>query len=364
MLGERRSSNQKTDGNHRSCMEHPPTSVLRIGAWRVSPASGHISQNGVTSRVEVRTMRLLLCLAEHAGEVVSIDDLLNQVWPEVTVAPDSVYQAVTSLRRLLGDDPKQPAYIETVPRLGYRMIAAVSPWADQSDAPTGAHANAPAGAHAIAQTHSSPSSAGEPPTFATNGAPATPKKSDHRLSTRIALALGAAICVALIFAFLFRGKLVNFNDLGSPAIAPQPQKSIAVLPFLDLTDAMNQEPFADGMTEELIDKLSKVPGLRVPSPTASFYFKGQLWPRSNGAPQTTVADIARILSVAYVLDGSVRKSSSRLRVDARMIRADNGYVVWSETYDRPFDDILMVQDDIAGKVTKALTASIEAAPNH
>ncbi len=345
-------------------MEHPPTSVLRIGAWRVSPASGHISQNGVTSRVEVRTMRLLLCLAERAGEVVSIDDLLNQVWPEVTVAPDSVYQAVTSLRRLLGDDPKQPAYIETVPRLGYRMIAAVSPWADQSDAPTGAHANAPAGAHAIAQTHPSPSSTGEPPTFATTAAPAMPKKSDHRLSTRIALALGAAICVALIFVFLFRGKLVNFNDLGSPAIAPQPQKSIAVLPFLDLTDAMNQEPFADGMTEELIDKLSKVPGLRVPSPTASFYFKGQLWPRSQGAPQTTVADIARILSVAYVLDGSVRKSGSRLRVDARMIRADNGYVVWSETYDRPFDDILMVQDDIAGKVTKALTASIEAAPNH
>jgi len=346
-------------------MEHPPTSVLRIGAWRVSPASGHISQNGVTSRVEVRTMRLLLCLAEHAGEVVSIDDLLNQVWPEVTVAPDSVYQAVTSLRRLLGDDPKQPAYIETVPRLGYRMIAAVSPWADQSDAPTGAHANAPAGAHANAQTNSSPSSASGPPASETTAAPAMPEKLGHRLSTRIALALGAAICVALIiFAFLFRGKLVNFNDLGSPAIAPQPQKSIAVLPFLDLTDAMNQEPFADGMTEELIDKLSKVPGLRVPSPTASFYFKGQLWPRSQGAPQTTVADIARILSVAYVLDGSVRKSGSRLRVDARMIRADNGYVVWSETYDRPFDDILMVQDDIAGKVTKALTASIEAAPNH
>jgi DNA-binding winged helix-turn-helix (wHTH) protein len=85
-------------------------------------------------------MRLLLCLAEHAGEVVSIDDLLNQVWPEVTIARDSVYQAVTSLRRLLGDDHKQPTYIETVPRLGYRMIATVSPWADQSDAATGAHA--------------------------------------------------------------------------------------------------------------------------------------------------------------------------------------------------------------------------------
>ena len=68
-------------------------------------------------------MRLLLCLAEHAGEVVSVDALLNQVWSEVHVSPDSVYQAVTSLRRLLGDDPKQPTYIETVPRLGYRMVA-------------------------------------------------------------------------------------------------------------------------------------------------------------------------------------------------------------------------------------------------
>jgi TolB-like protein/DNA-binding winged helix-turn-helix (wHTH) protein len=309
-------------------------------------------------------MRLLLCLAEHAGEVVSIDDLLNQVWPDVTVAPDSVYQAVTSLRRLLGDDPKQPSYIETVPRLGYRMIATVSPWADPSDASTGAHASAKAAAHTNAQTNSSPSSASEPPASASDATPATPKKSSHRLGARIALALGAAICVVLFFAFLFRGKLVNSNDPGSSAIAPQPQKSIAVLPFLDLTDAMNQEPFADGMTEELIDKLSKVPGLRVPSPTASFYFKGQLWPRSNGASQISIADIARILSVTYVLDGSVRKSGSRLRVDARMIRADNGYVVWSETYDRAFDDILTVQDDIAGKVAKALTASIDAAPNH
>jgi transcriptional activator of cad operon len=85
------------------------------------------------------------------------------------------------------------------------------------------------------------------------------------------------------------------------------------------------------MTEELIDKLSKIPGLRVPAPTSSFYFKGK---------QITVADIAKALGVAYVLDGSVRKSGTRLRVAARLIRADNGYVVWSETYDRPLDDIL------------------------
>jgi transcriptional activator of cad operon len=116
-----------------------------------------------------------------------------------------------------------------------------------------------------------------------------------------------------------------------------------------LTDGMKEEVFADGMTEELIDKLSQVRGLRVPAPTSSFYFKGK---------KITVADIAKSLGVAYVLDGSVRKSGAMLRIAARLIRADDGYVVWSETYDRPWDDKLMVQDDIAGEVTKALRASI------
>jgi transcriptional activator of cad operon len=228
--------------------------MLRIGAWCVNPTSGQISRDGETARVEVRTMRLLLCLAEHAGEVVSIDELLNQVWSEVIVTPDSVYQAVASLRRLLGDDPKQPTYIATVPRLGYRMVATVSPWADQP----------------IAQTGSSRASDSEHPTPATTDAP-TP---GPRLRAGFTRAAVAAVSLALVVAFLFHGKVANNNRSASPAIAPQPQKSIAVLPFLDLTEEMNQEPFADGMTEELIDKLSKIPGLRVPGPTSSFYFKG------------------------------------------------------------------------------------------
>ena len=278
-------------------------------------------------------MRLLVCLAEHAGEVVSIDELLNQAWPDVVVAPDSVYQAVTSLRRLLGDDPKQPTYIETVPRLGYRMVAKVSPWAEQG----------------VAQPGSSAGLGSEHPSVATATAPA---RVPH-FRAGLALAVAAAVCLALLVAFLFRGNFANKTETASAAIDTQPQKSIAVLPFLDLTEGMNQEPFADGMTEELIDKLSKIPGLRVTPPTSSFYYKGK---------QMTVAEIAKALGVAYVLDGSVRKSGTRLRVAARLIRADSGYVVWSETYDRPFNDILMVQDEIAGKVTKALRASIEARP--
>ena len=209
-------------------------------------------------------MRLLTCLAEHAGEVVSIDDLLHLVWPDVIVSPDSVYQAVASLRRLLGDDSKEPTYIETVPRLGYRMVAMVIPWV------------APSTGQAGAQTGASQTTNSEHPTPATpdvlaNDAAEVPKKFGVRLRIAFIWACGATLCLALVVAFLFYGKVTKNNPSASStngAIASPPRESIAVLPFLDLTDDMNQEPFADGMTEELIDKLSKIPGLRVPPPTS------------------------------------------------------------------------------------------------
>jgi len=291
-------------------------------------------------------MRLLLCLAEHADEVVSIDDLLNQVWSEVTVSPDSVYQAVASLRRLLGDDPKQPTYIATVPRLGYRMVATVSPWVDRSSTDRFMEDQS------IAQTGASQASGSKHPTPAATYA----ATSGQRLQATFLLAAGAALSLALVVAFPFLShRVANNNQPASAALAAQPQKSVAVLPFLDLTEGMHEEEFADGMTEELIDKLSKVPGFRVPAPTSSFYFKGK---------QIPIADIAKGLGVSYVLDGSVRKSGARLRVAARLIRVASGYVIWSETYDRPLGDILMVQDDIAGEVTKALRESIESSRDH
>jgi transcriptional activator of cad operon len=314
-------------------MERAATKMLRIGTWCVDPTSGQIWRDSENARLEARTMRLLLCLAEHAGEVVSIDDLLNQVWAGVTVSPDSVYQAVASLRRLLGDDPKEPTYIATVPRLGYRMVAAVSPWVEV------------AVAKPIAPTVTPTTSEGEA------SIAAIPNGSRPGSRWKGLLAIGAMICLSIAVAFLPRANTVNHRQVASTVIAPpQTQKSIAVLPFLDLTEGMKEGDFADGLTEELIDKFSKLPGLRVPSPTSSFYYKDKEMP---------VADIAKALGVVYVLDGSVRKSGTRVRVASRLVRADNGYVVWSETYDRPFHDLLMVQDDIAGEVTKALGTSME-----
>jgi transcriptional activator of cad operon len=302
-------------------MDQPSGTSLRIGAWRVSRASGQISREGETVRVEARAMRLLLCLADHAGEVVSIDDLLEQVWTGVIVTPDSVYQAITSLRRLLGDDPKQPTYIATVPRLGYRMVAAVNPWVDPPMIPSAAPERA------------------------------VPRMNGGSRNSWTLLAAGAAIAVAFILALLIYGRFGNKVHPASTPNAAFAQNSVAVLPFLDLTsESMDQEYFADGMTEELIDRLSRIPGLRVAPPTSSFYYKGK---------KVSIADIAKSLGVAYVLDGSLRKSGVTMRVAARLVRADNGFVVWSETYDRRLDDTLKVQDDIAGEVTKALQQSIE-----
>jgi TolB-like protein/DNA-binding winged helix-turn-helix (wHTH) protein len=282
-------------------------------------------------------MRLLLCLAEHVGEVVSIDDLLNQVWSGVAVSSDSVYQAVASLRRLLGDDPKQPTYIATVPRLGYRMVATVSPWTEEQTIQSIAQTVAPAAPAVPLEREPADAATANPPGLG--------------LPKRALWAIGAVICLAVAVAFLPRAHTANRRHPESPVATPvQAQKSIAVLPFSDLTEGMKEGEFADGMTEELIDKLSKLPGLRVPSPTSTFYYRDKEMP---------VADIAKALGVVYVLDGSVRKSGPRVRVAARLVRADNGYVIWSETYDRPFHDLLMVQDDIAGEVTKALGSATE-----
>src|SRR5579863_1572446 len=304
-------------------MDRPPTTRLQIGDWHVDPASGEISRQDQTTRLEVRAMRLLLCLADRPGEVVSIDELLNRGWGDVAVSSDSVYQAMTSLRRQLGDDAKQPKYIETVPRLGYRLVAKV---------------------------RRLPNAQERQPALPNPGKASSPAPGASRMRAGLAVAIAAGVCAALaILSLLHSGNSSVSASPQTTAAAQQPEKSIAVVPFLDLTEGMVEETFADGMTEELIDKLSKIPELMVPSATASFYYKGR---------QTPVADLAKNLGVIYLLDGSVRKSGSRVRVAARLIRADNGYVMWTETYDRPFDDILWVQDDIASKVTAALRQNI------
>jgi len=138
----------------------------------------------------------------------------------------------------------------------------------------------------------------------------------------------------------------------TPAVAPAPaisERSVAVLPFTDLSEGKDQEYFSDGLSEELIDLLGKIPGLHVPARTSSFYFKGK---------QTTLADIAKALKVSHVLEGSVRKAGNNVRITADLVRVNDEAHLWSETYDRKLDDIFKLQDEIASAVVKALKVSL------
>ena len=125
--------------------------------------------------------------------------------------------------------------------------------------------------------------------------------------------------------------------------------SIAVLPFVDMSEHRDQEYFSDGLSEELISLLTKAADLRVPARTSCFYFKGR---------QTTVAEIAKALNVEHLLEGSVRKLGDRVRITVQLIRADNGYHLWAESYDRRLDDIFEVQGEIAGAVVATLKATL------
>ncbi len=134
-----------------------------------------------------------------------------------------------------------------------------------------------------------------------------------------------------------------------PSVSEAPQKSVAVLPFADMSAKHDQEYFSDGLSEELIDVLSKIPNLRVPARTSSFSFKGK---------SATIGEIARALGVTHVLEGSVRTSGDRMRITAQLVRADTGFHLWSQTYDRQVRDVFAVQDDIAHEVAEQLKAAL------
>jgi TolB-like protein/Flp pilus assembly protein TadD len=186
----------------------------------------------------------------------------------------------------------------------------------------------------------------------------SPGSRRSRLLRIVAIAAGLAALTWLLADKFWTPKQIAQDKstvTASPAVAavaPTPaisEKSVAVLPFVDMSEKKDQEYFSDGLSEELIDLLTRVPELRVPARTSSFYFKGK---------QTTITDIAKELGVAHVLEGSVRKSGRTIRITAQLIRADTGYHVWSQTYERKLDDIFKVQDEIAGAVVSALRASL------
>ncbi|MDP8984853.1 MAG: winged helix-turn-helix domain-containing protein [Pseudomonadota bacterium] len=341
--------------------------VLRIGSLRVDPTVDEIEHDGRIIKLEPKAMRVLMCLAAHAGEVVSIEQLLEAVWEDVIVTPDSVYHAVAGLRRVLGDDPKNPTYIANVVRRGYRLVAPVMPWieplmaapsspgllpgdmAGMSEEPAGAVAAKPAAgdaADAAAACVPGPlaTAAGSKPA-APVGNTDTPAGPSRKF--RLVLAVASILAAAIIVTWQ-AWRPAGGNATRASSVIVQ-DSSVAVLPFRDESQNNDQEFFADGLTEEIIDLLAAVPALRVPGRTSSSYFKGK---------STDVREIAKILGVANVLEGSVRRSGDELRITATLVRAENGYQIWSQTYDLLEANIFAIQDDIAAAVVRNLKAII------
>ena len=270
----------------------------------VLPQDGSVSGPAGQEKLDPKVMDVLVMLASHAGRVVLREDLLARLWPGAVVTDDVLSRCIYELRRQLsqaGGDEQLKALIETVPKRGYRLNGAISLLAP-------------------------------PP------AVAAPPRGRRRLW----LALAAIPAAALLW---FGGRALLPPEAATAS-------SIAILPFEDMSEAKDQGYLADGIADEIINRLMRTGGLPVIARSSSFAFRGT---------PVDVSQIARRLKVTHVLEGSVRKSGDRIRISAQLVAAADHALVWSETFDRELDDLFSVQDEIAASVVSALSTRLRAA---
>ncbi len=276
---------------------------------------------GQVHELDRSSLELLRCLLRHAGDVVLKETLVQAGWPGRLVSENSLTKAVSRLRHAL-DDPEGKLLV-TVHGYGYRLAAQVH------------FIPAPVSSEALPPI----STAADSPTTLDSPAPTAPRQSRRRLGLLL-----AALALTLLFYWRPWGKTDAPPETTGTAAVAGPA-SIAVLPFLDLSQAHDQQYFSDGLADELLDQLAGLPNLRVAGRTSSFAFRGK---------DDDVLSIGRKLGVATVLEGSVRKSGERIRITVQLINVADGFHLWSQTYDRRLTDLFEVQDDIARSVVAAL----------
>ena len=182
--------------------------------------------------------------------------------------------------------------------------------------------------------------------------PHTGKKLNLMITAGLVLALGYFAYDKFVLSASRDAALVEATTqavagqaTSQPALAPESDKSIAVLPFVNMSDDSSNEYFSDGLSEELLNLLAKIPELKVASRSSAFQFKGEKF---------DLKEVAKKLDVAHVLEGSVRKAGNQVRITAQLIKAEDGFHMWSETYDRSLDNIFAIQDEISAAVVAAL----------
>ncbi len=260
---------------------------------------------------------ILLELSRHAGELIDKDALIKAGWPGRVVSDNSLAKAVSRLRQVLGEDG---AAIRVVHGYGYKLVADVTRGSDDSRTPRESHAVAD---------------------IPTRVAP---------IRRRAWLAASAVLMLALAWGGWQASRQYLGQSKATPATAPR-EASIAVLPFVDLSQTHDQQYLADGLADELLDQLAQSKPLKVAARTSSFVYRQR---------PSDIKAIGRDLGVATVLEGSLRRSGDHLRVTVQLIDTADGFHVWSQTYDRNLTELFSVQDDIARAVVAALKVTLLA----
>jgi TolB-like protein/DNA-binding winged helix-turn-helix (wHTH) protein/Flp pilus assembly protein TadD len=290
---------------------------LRFDGFELDVRAGELRKHGVRVRLRGQPLLVLEILLEHAGDVVTREELQSRIWPADTFVDfdHSLHNAIARIREALGDSAETPRYIETLPRRGYRFIGPVENFetlkfpAENSD-------------------HKSSGLVLVPP----------PKKKRSLI-----LICGAAIVLALAAGAAWwyaRGK----------AAAP-PIHSIAVLPLENFSGDSSQDYFVDGMTDELITDLAKVGALRVTSRTSVMRYKGA---------KKSLPEIARELQVEGIVEGSVTRSGPRVRITAQLLHGPTDKHLWADTYERDVGDVLKLQGELAEAIAEQVRAKLTA----
>src|SRR5580765_3183395 len=314
--------------------------ILDVGQQRVTRA-------GVDIPLPHLSFALLLTLARAAPNLVTFEQLSAQVWPRLVITPETISQRVKLVRSALGDDPQAPHYITGVRGRGYRMIASVQPLAARQPRP--ARSTAPpqesSGPAPAPPVPAGAAAAGVPPAAAPDGvAGATPPPLRSPLTWITGV---AAVLVLLALPWGVTRYLRNPAPVAADArtVTVQPPRTIAVLPLVDVTPGDGNAYLGDGLAQELSARLGRISGLRVASSTSAYSFRDR---------DKDVRTIAQTLGVRHVLEGSVMREGNQLRVTAQLIDAASGYNVWSQTYNRTWQDLVAIQDDLARSIIGTL----------
>src|SRR5712692_3598410 len=300
----------------------PAGVAFRFGAFEVDLAAGELRKHGIKIKLQEQPFQILAMLLEHAGEVVTREDLRERLWPADTFVDfDNGLNAATSkLRQALGDTAENPRFVETLARRGYRFLAPV-------ERPT------PAPLPAVISLEAAAASA----------RPAlVPLHRSRRWMGAAVLALLLSVLAALLFE-------LNPGGLRDRVFGKKSIRSLAVLPLENLSRDADQEYFADGMTDTLITDLGKIAGLRVISRTSSMHYKGT---------GKTLPEIARELNVDAVIEGAVLRSGDHVRITTQLVEAASDRHLWAESYERELRDVLTLQGEVARDVAKQVNIKL------